>query len=174
MPIAQYKKDGRIVRGVQKGTTSFVKSTAIEAIKLGAKLATGTQVILEQAEGVLGPQFRYPVTAETLQSTNFGDDLLDAGFGGGSSDEEENTLDLISKYADQPMNVKEGVQSAYKSLQRNLNSAAQTILAVPMEVYERSGNEVRYLHWRSLSFPPLTKFLRAPFVPSFELSPLRF
>lgn len=141
LPIAQYKKDGRIVRGVQKGTTAFVKSTAIEAIKLGAKLATGTQVILEQAEGVLGPQFKYPITTETLRSPNFGDDLLDIGFGG-SSDEEENALDLISKYADQPTNVKEGVQSAYKSLQRNLNSAAQTILAVPMEVYERSGNEV--------------------------------
>ncbi|KAH7871768.1 uncharacterized protein C8R40DRAFT_529797 [Lentinula edodes] len=140
LPIAQYKKDGRIVRGVQKGTTAFVKSTAIEAIKLGAKLATGTQVILEQAEGVLGPQFKYPITTETLRSPNFGDDLLDIGFGG-SSDEEENALDLISKYADQPTNVKEGVQSAYKSLQRNLNSAAQTILAVPMEVYERSGNE---------------------------------
>ncbi|KAJ3809145.1 hypothetical protein F5876DRAFT_44505 [Lentinula aff. lateritia] len=140
LPIAQYKKDGRIVRGVQKGTTAFVKSTAIEAIKLGAKLATGTQVILEQAEGVLGPQFKYPITTETLRSPNFGDDLLDIGFGG-SSDEEEDALDLISKYADQPTNVKEGVQSAYKSLQRNLNSAAQTILAVPMEVYERSGNE---------------------------------
>jgi len=34
-----------------------------------------------------------------------------------------------------------GFELAYKSLQRNLNSAAQTILAVPMEVYERSGNE---------------------------------
>ena len=47
LPIAQYKKDGRIVRGLQKGATAFVKS-AIEAIKMGAKLATGTQVILEQ------------------------------------------------------------------------------------------------------------------------------
>ncbi|KIK57741.1 hypothetical protein GYMLUDRAFT_75350 [Collybiopsis luxurians FD-317 M1] len=139
LPIAQYKKDGRIVHGMQKGTTAFVKSTAIEAIKLGAKLATGTQVILEQAEGVLGPQFKYPITTETLQPSNFGvDDLMDPGLG--SSDEEDNS-DLISKYADQPMNVKEGVQSAYKSLQKNLNSAAQTILAVPMEVYERSGNE---------------------------------
>ena len=56
---------------------------------------------------------------------------------------DEETRDLISKYAEQPVNVKEGVQSAYRSLKRNLNSAAQTILAVPMEVYERSGNEVR-------------------------------
>ncbi|KAJ7111548.1 hypothetical protein C8R43DRAFT_1041373 [Mycena crocata] len=138
LPIAQYKKDGRIVRGVQKGTTAFFKSTAVEAIKLGARLATGTQVILEQAEDVLGGQFKNPVTTETVQPVPGGD------FGRYSqnvSDEDEEPEDLISKYAEQPVDLKEGVQSAYKSLQRNFNSAAQTILAVPMEVYERSGNE---------------------------------
>jgi len=49
--------------------------------------------------------------------------------------------DIFSKYAQQPADVKEGIQVAYRSLSRNINSAAQTILAVPMEVYERSGNE---------------------------------
>ena len=122
-----------MVRGLQKGTTAFVKSTAIEAIKLGARLATGTQVILEQAEDVLGGQFRDPITAEALQ---YG---LGVNEGAEEMGDED---DLISRYADQPTNVKEGVKSAYKSLKRNLNSAAQTILAVPMEVYERSGNEV--------------------------------
>ena len=137
LPIEQYKKDGRIVRGVQKGTTAFVKSTAIEAIKLGARLATGTQVILEQAEGVLGGRFEHTVTAETVQGhpedepTRQIDDTSD-----------EESADVISKYAQQPLDIKEGMQSAYKSLQRNFNSAAQTILAVPMEVYERSGDEV--------------------------------
>ncbi|KAF8077884.1 hypothetical protein FPV67DRAFT_1463315 [Lyophyllum atratum] len=135
LPIAQYKKDGRIVRGVQKGTTAFVKSTAIEAIKLGARLATGTQVILEQAEGVLGGQFNHPITTETVQSST-GDDFTHL-----ATDEDEESADIISKYAQQPVDIKEGVQSAYKSLRRNFNSAAQTILAVPMEVYERSGNE---------------------------------
>lgn len=130
LPIAQYKKDGRIVRGMQKGATAFVKSTATEAIKLGARLATGTQVILEQAEGVLGSQFRDPIMAETLQQ------IEDVGFEG--SDDEEK---LFSKYAEQPVDIREGVHSAYRSMRRNLNSAAQTILAVPMEVYERSGNE---------------------------------
>ncbi|KAJ8078907.1 autophagy- protein 2 [Marasmius tenuissimus] len=133
LPISQYKKDGRIVRGVQKGTTAFVKSTATEAIKLGARLATGTQVILEQAEGVLGNEFKHPVTAETLQLPD--NIVLD------KDEFTEEDLDLISKYAEQPTNLSEGIHSAYKSLQKNLNSAAQTILAVPMEVYERSGNE---------------------------------
>jgi autophagy-related protein 2 len=136
LPIAQYKKDGRIVRGVQKGTTAFVKSTAIEAIKLGAQLATGTQVILEQAEGVLGTQFKQPITAETL---NMPTEEEDFAF---NRTEFADDGAPISKYAEQPTNVREGIQSAYKTLQKNLNSAAQTILAVPMEVYERSGNEV--------------------------------
>ncbi|KAG1891100.1 hypothetical protein F4604DRAFT_1567203 [Suillus subluteus] len=128
LPIAQYKKDGRIVRGVQKGTKAFVQSTAMEAIKLGARLATGTQVILEQTESVLGGQFKDSITAETFHIP-----YDDSGEG---PDEE-----LISRYAAQPADVTEGVQSAYRSLQRNLHSAAQTILAVPMEVYEKSGNE---------------------------------
>ncbi|KAG2144870.1 hypothetical protein BD769DRAFT_1661009 [Suillus cothurnatus] len=114
LPIAQYKKDGRIVRGVQKGTKAFVQSTAMEAIKLGAR--------------VLGGQFKDSVTAETFHIP-----YDDSGEG---LDEE-----LISRYAAQPADVTEGVQSAYRSLQRNLHSAAQTILAVPMEVYEKSGNE---------------------------------
>lgn len=128
LPIAQYKKDGRIVRGVQKGTKAFVQSTAMEAIKLGARLATGTQVILEQAESVLGGQFKDSITAETFHIPY---------------DDSEEGLDeeLISRYAAQPADVTEGVQTAYRSLQRNLHSAAQTILAVPMEVYEKSGNE---------------------------------
>ncbi|KAL0946599.1 hypothetical protein HGRIS_012798 [Hohenbuehelia grisea] len=137
LPLAQYKKDGRIVRGVQKGATSFVKSTAMEAVKMGVSLATGTQVILEQAEGVLGGQFAHPITTETLSVPTFDE----SDFSGRMSSSDDAEADLISKYAEQPTNIKEGVQSAYTSMRRNLNSAAQTILAVPMEVYERSGNE---------------------------------
>ena len=132
LPIAQYKKDGRVLRGVQKGTTSFLKSTAMEAIKLGARLATGTQVILEQAEGVLGT--KDPVTAEALQFSP-GSNIRELGM------DDEDMRELISKYAEQPQNVREGLHSGYKSFKRNVNSAAQTILAVPMEVYE-SSNEV--------------------------------
>jgi len=135
LPIAQYKKDGRVIRGMQKGTSAFVKSTAMEAIKLGAQLATGTQVILEQAETVLGAQFGEQLTAEALQIPT-DDEFGEMGEVLGDQDQ-----DLISRYAEQPSDIKEGIQSAYKSLRRNFSSAAQTILAVPMEVYERSGNE---------------------------------
>ena len=138
LPIAQYKKDGRVVRGLQKGTTAFVKSTATEAIKMGARLATGTQVILEQAENVIGGQFDQSVTAEALQIPIGAEDEYAEGV---------DVDDLISRYADQPTGVRDGVKSAYKSLRQNLTSAAQTILAVPMEVYERSGNEASIIEF---------------------------
>jgi len=134
LPIAQYKKDGRVIRGLQKGTKAFVKSTAMEAIKLGAQLATGTQVVLEQAENFLG--VKGEVTAETLQfppGISLSSDVI--------SDNDDSDSDLISRYAEQPRNIKEGVQSASKAMARNLKVAGQTILAVPMEVYERSSNE---------------------------------
>ncbi|KAF8636724.1 hypothetical protein AX17_003527 [Amanita inopinata Kibby_2008] len=132
LPIAQYKKDGRILRGMQKGATAFFKSTALEAIKLGAKLATGTQVILEQAEDMLGGQLTEPIADEALHVI---DDVAEMPHG---DSDDGGASDIISKYADQPTNIKEGVQSAYRSLQKNFSSAAQTILAIPMEVYERS------------------------------------
>lgn len=137
LPIAQYKKDGRVIRGLQKGTTAFVKSTAVEAIRLGARLATGTQVVLEQAESVFGGQFQGPVTAEALQTSPLSS---------GRKDLDDEPEELISKYAEQPANIAEGVQSAYKTLSQNIKTAGQTILAVPMEVYERSGKEVCLIH----------------------------
>lgn len=127
LPIEQYRKDGRVARGVQRGTNSFLKSTALELMKLGARLATGTQVVLERAEGVLGGK---PGDSVILEATGQGN----------SSDDEE--AEERSRYANQPNDVREGVQAAYKSLSSNINSAAQTILAVPMEVYERSSDDV--------------------------------
>ncbi|KAF9013883.1 hypothetical protein BDQ17DRAFT_1341670 [Cyathus striatus] len=138
LPIAQYRKDGRIVRGIQKGATAFMKSTAIEAIKMGARLATGTQVILEQAEGVLGGQFKDPVMAEPVHIPTI-DEFGEPDFE--VDDEGQSSSERFSKYADQPADVTEGFHSAFKSVKTNMNSAAQTILAVPMEVYERSGSE---------------------------------
>jgi autophagy-related protein 2 len=139
LPIAQYRKDGRVVRGLQKGTKAFVRSTAMEAVKLGAQLATGTQVILEQAENVLGSKFNETVLAETV--SHLPENIIDSGADDWASNEE--STDPISKYAEQPVDIRDGIESAYTSIRRNLSSAAQTILAVPMEVFERSGSEAR-------------------------------
>ncbi|KAI5968854.1 ATG2 [Candida margitis] len=50
----EYQKDGRFWRSLQKGTTSFAKTTGYELVNMGVKIASGTQVLLEQGEEMLG------------------------------------------------------------------------------------------------------------------------
>lgn len=54
IPVKEYKKDGRLMRSLQKGTSNFMKTTSSELLRLGVKLASGTQVILENSEEVFG------------------------------------------------------------------------------------------------------------------------
>ncbi|KAG0673513.1 autophagy- protein 2 [Pichia californica] len=54
VPMKEYKKDGRIVRSLQVGAIAFTKVTSGEILKLGAKLAAGTQTILENTEEAFG------------------------------------------------------------------------------------------------------------------------
>lgn len=167
LPIAQYKKDGRVIRGLQKGATAFIKSTGVEAIKIGAQLATGTQVILESAENVLGGSS--PITAEAVQIETSEEET--------HQDIYSDSNELISKYADQPMNIKEGIQSAYETFSKNIKSAGQTILAVPMEVYESSTDEVSahirriYIYWKKIM---INKPFRVPLEQLFVLCLLQY
>lgn len=54
VPYKEYKKDKRMMRSLEKGTKSFAKTTTYELLKLGVKLASGTQVILENLEEYFG------------------------------------------------------------------------------------------------------------------------
>lgn len=44
LPIEQYQKDGRIVRGLQRGANSFTTSTAMAALELTTRLIHLIQV----------------------------------------------------------------------------------------------------------------------------------
>jgi hypothetical protein len=50
LPIEQFQKDGRIFRGITRGTTSFLKATTLESARLGTKIASGAQQLLDQAD----------------------------------------------------------------------------------------------------------------------------
>ena len=45
LPVEQYRKDGRLVRGIQRGTHSFTTSTAIAALELTNRLVQSVQVL---------------------------------------------------------------------------------------------------------------------------------
>jgi hypothetical protein len=103
LPIEQYKKDGRVIRGLQKGTQSFARATTMEAIKFGTKLAVGTQILLEHADEILsfesqtGTEIRNNTSTTTVGTV---EEEFDS--------DDENTKELISKYANQPADLNEG------------------------------------------------------------------
>ncbi|KAG8679116.1 autophagy- protein 2 [Ceratobasidium sp. 394] len=146
-----------------------VRGAAAEAAALSARLATGAQVVLERAESMLGGTtandggsgsgfvgarpgpgvgaFRGPLTV--IPTTAGGEwdgsaSMLAPTVGDGEegmSDEGSGDERMISRYAEQPRDVREGIQSASRALRKNATTAAQTILAIPMEVYEQTENE---------------------------------
>ncbi|SGZ48041.1 CIC11C00000001137 [Sungouiella intermedia] len=200
VPLKEYKKDGRLMRSLQKGTKSFAKTTTYELLKLGVKLASGTQVMLENLEEYFGGEgltarkprkemktnvreFKHrsgakkngilesslllknsvqidrdPYTSQKLYSAldevneedlEF-DELqpsilvFDESSKSGtpdvhrSKDEEEDqdeedgeyTEKMVSLYSNQPANVKEGLKSAYKSLEKNIKTTKKKLIGL--------------------------------------------
>ncbi|KAK6838971.1 Autophagy-related protein 2 [Aspergillus parasiticus] len=117
VPMREYRKDGRIVRSIQKGALAFAKTTSNELVKLGAKLAIGTQTVLQGAEDLL--------TSPNTQLASAEEEL---------GDEEE--AKKISLYADQPVGVVQGLRGAFRGLERDLLLTRDAIVAVPGEVVE--------------------------------------
>jgi autophagy-related protein 2 len=117
VPMREYRKDGRIVRSIQKGALAFAKTTSNELVKLGAKLAIGTQTVLQGAEELL--------TTPAAQTIGSEEDMID-----------EEEANRISLYADQPVGVVQGLRGAFRGLERDLLLARDAIVAVPGEVVE--------------------------------------
>ena len=55
LPLEQYKKDGRIVRGLQKGTTSFTHSTTLSFLDVTNKFLNVVKFVAELAFDVMSP-----------------------------------------------------------------------------------------------------------------------
>ena len=52
MPVLQYRQDGRIVRGIQKGAHSFSTSTAMAVLELSNRLVSTMQVCSRSSRNV--------------------------------------------------------------------------------------------------------------------------
>jgi len=107
LPVAEYKRDGTVVPGIRKGLTAFAKNTGAEAIRLGAKLAVGTQGILESAETMLNP--------------------VEAGA-------DKSSTHAVSMYANQPRDLRQGVSQAMSGMARNVMTARDAITSLPRDL----------------------------------------
>jgi len=65
-PDARVQKGRSYVRSVQKGALAFAKTTTSELARFGAKLAIGTQTVLEGAEAFLSHNQRLRVSHQLI------------------------------------------------------------------------------------------------------------
>ena len=131
VPMREYQKDGRIVRSLQKGVYAFAKNTTSEVARLGAKVAIGTQNLLEGAEAFLNPnQSTSPHRSPRSQHLDW------TGSDPPSPDEEPRA---VSHYANQPIGVRAGLRSAARHLERDLLTARDAVIAIPAEVMEQGS-----------------------------------
>ncbi|RDA86821.1 hypothetical protein CP532_6388 [Ophiocordyceps camponoti-leonardi (nom. inval.)] len=137
IPLREYRKDGRVVRSISKGAAAFARTTGTELVKLGAKIAVGTQYALQGAEEMLlaerGEQHHHRIRDGDVGNDDDGDAFDDEEDLGQLEAEDQKQISL---YADQPTGVLQGIRGGYRSLTRDVNLARDAIIAVPGEVLE--------------------------------------
>uniref|UniRef100_A0A3Q3L1L7 Autophagy related 2B n=1 Tax=Mastacembelus armatus TaxID=205130 RepID=A0A3Q3L1L7_9TELE len=114
LPIEQYRKDGRIVRGFQRGTASFGTSTAMAALELTNRMVRTIQAAAETAYDMV------------------------------SLDPDERDTKRIKRFshyglAHQPVDLREGVAKAYTVVKEGITDTALTIYDTATREHEQRG-----------------------------------
>ncbi|KAK4542823.1 hypothetical protein LTR36_006199 [Oleoguttula mirabilis] len=135
IPIREYRKDGRIVRSIQKGALHFGKTTTSELARLGAKLAIGTQNLLQGAEGLLAPSSASPSGRPGVRRRV----SSEQGWYDTVSEDDDHEQRAISAYANQPLGLFSGLRAARRLLEHDLLTAKDAFIAVQGEVFESNS-----------------------------------
>ncbi|XP_059329597.1 autophagy-related protein 2 homolog B isoform X2 [Ammospiza nelsoni] len=114
LPIEQYRKDGRIVRGFQRGAASFGTSTAMAALELTNRMVQTIQAAAETAYDMVSPG---PTFIEAKKIKRFPRHRL----------------------APQPVDLREGVAKAYSVVKEGITDTAQTIYETAAREHENRG-----------------------------------
>lgn len=114
LPVENYRKDKRVLKGMQRGITAFLRSISVEAIGLGVHLAAGAHDILLQAEYMLAnttPAVPRPILSQTKPNVR----------------------------SKQPKGAQQGIQQAYESLSSGLEKSASALVQTPLKKYQRGA-----------------------------------
>ncbi|KAK2581702.1 hypothetical protein KPH14_002189 [Odynerus spinipes] len=113
LPIEQYQKDGRIVRGLQRGANSFTTSTAMAALELTSRLVHAIQSTAETAYDMVspGPSVRRKSSGQKGRRKRYS----------------------------QPQDIREGMANAYMLVKEGLGETANQLVRVASEEHEQKG-----------------------------------
>ncbi|XP_026541578.1 autophagy-related protein 2 homolog A isoform X1 [Notechis scutatus] len=115
LPIEQYRKDGRIIRGLQRGAASFGTSTASAALELSNRLVQAIQATAETVYDILSPT---APPSRSLPDRKYARKL---------------------RRGHQPADLREGVAKAYDTMREGVLDTAQTICDVAARGHEQKG-----------------------------------
>ncbi|KAK8616353.1 hypothetical protein V6N13_017906 [Hibiscus sabdariffa] len=117
LPLESYRKDQRVLKGMQRGTMAFLRSISLEAVGLGVHLAAGTRDFLLQAEYMFtnspAPVSR-PSQGKSKTKTN--------------------------ARHNQPKDAQQGIQQAYESISNGLGKSASALVQTPLKKYHRGAS----------------------------------
>lgn len=113
LPIEQYQKDGRIIRGLQRGANSFTTSTAMAALELTSRLIHAIQSTAETAYDMVspGPSVRHKHKGQKGRRKRYS----------------------------QPLDIREGMANAYMLVKEGLGETANQLVRVASEEHEQKG-----------------------------------
>ncbi|KAF5180466.1 Autophagy-related protein [Thalictrum thalictroides] len=114
LPVRNYKKDHKVLKGIQRGAIAFLRSISLEAIGLGVHLAAGAHDILLQTEYIftsIPPSVSSPTRSKTKMNVR----------------------------SNQPKDAQQGIQQAYESLGDGLGKSASALVGNPLKTYQRGG-----------------------------------
>ncbi|KFO21339.1 Autophagy-related protein 2 like protein B, partial [Fukomys damarensis] len=114
LPIEQYRKDGRIVRGFQRGAASFGTSTAMAALELTNRVVQTIQAAAETAYDMVSPG---NLAIEPKKAKRLSHHRL----------------------AHQPVDLREGMAKAYSVVKEGITDTAQTIYETAAREHESRG-----------------------------------
>ncbi|KAM8921116.1 autophagy-related protein 2 homolog B isoform 2-T2 [Pelodytes ibericus] len=114
LPIEQYRKDGRIVRGFQRGAASFGTSTAMAALELTNRIVQTIQVAAETAYDMVSPG---PSPTELKKAKRCSHHRM----------------------VHQPVDLREGVAKAYTVVKEGITDTAQAIYETAAREHETRG-----------------------------------
>ncbi|CRL03003.1 CLUMA_CG016444, isoform A [Clunio marinus] len=113
LPIEQYQKDGRIVRGIQRGAQSFTARTALAALEITSRIIYLLQITAETAFDMVspvGPSVRRRVNRKGKR-----------------------------KRIHPPQDIREGMSNAYHIVKDGIGDTAQTIIQMAALEHDQKG-----------------------------------
>lgn len=114
MPVEQYHKDGRILRGIQKGAHSFTSLTAMSLLDFTNKLLGVIKFVSEMAFDIMSPETS--VVQGKLPHPNINRQALR-----------------------RPADLREGMFNALAVIQEGMEETARTVIQNVMEDHNRRG-----------------------------------